>query len=73
MKKILSKLIIILFVLSFGIAFGYLQISSWAFSGFSWLAILGLPIFAVGCLFPIVCGIIGIIDLVQCTRHKENR
>ena len=68
----ISHIFLILFLLAFGVAFGYWIYSSWAFYFYSWTYVLAIPIVLTGCVFPLYAGIGLLINDIKKIKNGES-
>ena len=68
----ISHLILFVFLVGFGVFFGYLIISSWFFFYFDWKYIFYIPTFILGSVFPVVSGFALLLHDIQCFIKKED-
>lgn len=67
-----SHVILVIFLLAFGIFIGYLMINSWASSNFNMLFILTIPVFCIGSLLPIFGAVSIVLHDVKKLKAGEN-
>ena len=66
-----SHIVLSLFLIVFGAAFGYLVLSGLLFAGKVLPFILYIPTLALGCVFPLYSGISLLVDDIKNSRSGE--
>ena len=69
----ISHVLLVLFLIGFGCAFGYLLIKAWIFAEFTPLMLLYIPTFCVAVILPIVSAILFTVnDIKKILAHENN-